>query len=506
MVLAWGRRAATAALVIPDEQSWTVWGADPAEDALRPVLDAGGAEAVLVPERIPDALAEPLEELLSAVPATARKEVRTAPTFGGVRRDGRHGHRRDPEHGSAHAHKSAHGHKGAHGAHEHHEAQDDHEACGAHDGADTDAGHEADGHADQGHGSHEGHEGHEGHEDMMAITGEPSADGLVMETIAFSLGPLVSPLPGGVVADVTLDGDVVAECGVRATLRQPRPPVGAAPLPPDALSPVAWLVATAGASEVDSGVAVRNGAWLRLSAVELERAVSHLAWLRALARLLGWPTLVEEASAVLEPLNASRLHLPVELATPDLPDTTAHDMAALVDVAAARVAHLRELCHGRRLARRTARLGVVTHPTAVALALGGPVARASGVDADARSHDPLYRELGFVPAVCEDGDALARTLLRLDEAEASIALVRHALERARQYAVPPAPPAAPTGVTLEGPRGPLHAQRMRHEWRLTAPGQQAALTAAADAVVGLEWAAALVVLSSFDLSPWKVGP
>jgi hypothetical protein len=501
VVLASGRPAATAALVIPDEQSWTVWGEDPAEDALRPVLDVGSAEAVLMPERIPDALAEPLTGLLSAVPVTARKEVRTAPAFGGVRRDGRHGHRRDPEHGSAQAHESGHGHAGAHGAHERHEAPGDHEACGAHDGAETHAEHEADGHAD------EGHEGHEGHGDMMAITGEPSADGLVMEPIKFSLGPLVSPLPGGVVADVTLDGDVVAECRVRATLRQPRPPAGAAPRPPDALSPVAWVAATTGASEVDSGVAVRTGAWLRVCAVELERAVSHLAWLRALARLLGWPTLVEAASAVLEPLNASRLHLPVELATPDLPDTTADDMATLVDVAAGRVARLRELYHGRRLARRTERLGVVTHATAVALALGGPVARASGVDADARSHDPLYRELGFVPAVCEGGDALARTLLRLDEVEASVALVRHALERARQHAaVPPATAASQVGVTLEGPRGPVHAQRMPQEWRLTAPGEQAALTVAGDAVVGLEWAAALVVLSSFDLSPWKVGP
>lgn len=500
MVLASGRPAATAALVIPDEQSWTVWGEDPAEDALRPVLDAGDAEVVLMPERIPDALAEPLNGLLSAVPATARKEVRTAPAIGGVRMDGRHGRRREPEHGPAQAHESAHGHEGANGASEHHEAQDDDEAGGAHDGSDTHAGHEADGHADEGHGSHEGHG------DMMAITGEPSADGLVMEPIAFSLGPLVSPLPGGVVADVTLDGDVVAECRVRATLRQPHPPVGAAPLPPDALSPVAWVAATTSASEVDSGVAVRTGAWLRLCAVELERAVSHLAWLRALARLLGWPTLVEAASAVLEPLNASRLHLPVELATPDLPDTTADDMATLVDVAAGRVARLRDLCRSRRLARRTAGLGVVTHATAAALALGGPVARASGVDTDARSHDPRYRELGFVVAVREEGDALARTLLRLDEAEASLALVPRALERARQHAVPPAPAASPTGVTLEAPRGAVRAQRLPQEWRLTAPGEQAALTVAGDAVVGLEWAAALVVLSSFDLSPWKVGP
>jgi hypothetical protein len=41
-------------------------------------------------------------------------------------------------------------------------------------------------------------------------------------------------------------------------------------------------------------------------------------------------------------------------------------------------------------------------------------------------------------------------------------------------------------------------------WRLDAPGADAGLQAAGAAMVGAEWAAALVTLVSFDLSPWQV--
>jgi len=112
---------------------------------------------------------------------------------------------------------------------------------------------------------------------MMAIVGEPSADGLVMEPIELRFGPLATPLPGGLVADVTLDGDVVAESAVRALLGRGD---GGPASGTDWLSPVACVAALAAAAEAAEGRPVSpEHRWQRVAAVELERALSHLAWL-----------------------------------------------------------------------------------------------------------------------------------------------------------------------------------------------------------------------------------
>jgi Ni,Fe-hydrogenase III large subunit len=138
------------------------------------------------------------------------------------------------------------------------------------------------------------------------------------------------------------------------------------------------------------------------------------------------------------------------------------------------------------------------------IGLRGPAARASGLAEDARAEDPLYRELGFAPSVRQEGDARARMLLHVDELGAALALAATALSRAQAHEdAPIATPAAT--VTLEGPRGPLHVHPSQGQWQLSAPGEHAARIVAGDAAVGLEWAAALVALASFDLSPWRVG-
>jgi len=341
---------------------------------------------------------------------------------------------------------------------------------------------------------------------MMAITGDPSADGLVMEPIEFSLGPLSTPLPGGLVAHVTLDGDVVAHCRVHATLRQRHDKAAVLASPPDALAPATWAAVIARASQPDRGATSPNDAWVQLAAVELERAISHTAWLRALGRVLAWPTLVEATSTALRPLLASRDHIPAGPDQPDTSDTTADAATALLDAAAAHAARLRALSNAKRLRQRAAHRGVVSREAAISMQLTGPPARASGVTADVRTDDPLYRELGFAPSVRQDGDALARTLVRVEELAASISLARAALKRAGRHVDQPPPAATPAASTLEGPRGPLQGQRTPGRWHLSAPGQQAALRAAGEAVVGLEWATALLVLVSFDLSPWVVGP
>ncbi|MGH2782283.1 MAG: hypothetical protein ACRDLA_12940, partial [Thermoleophilaceae bacterium] len=149
------RGAQTPALVVPDEQTWTMAGADPAALGLRPVFAPGGADRVLVPDCLPQALDEALRTCLAELRPGVEIERRPLPGL----------EAREP---------AAAGEDG-HGGH-------------APEGSHT-------GHTE--HGGHAGHAPEGDHGDMMAIVGEPSADGLVMEPIELRFGPLGTPLPGG---------------------------------------------------------------------------------------------------------------------------------------------------------------------------------------------------------------------------------------------------------------------------------------------------------------------
>ncbi|MDQ3678430.1 MAG: hypothetical protein M3401_16810, partial [Actinomycetota bacterium] len=233
---------AEPALIVPDELAWTVWGADPYADGLRPVSDAGSARRVLLPDRLPGPLADALVRLAADLPPDRRVEVRAAPALGGIRLERALTGPVDEDDGGEEA-----------GGHEHHD-----------------------------------------HGDMMAITGSPGSDGLVMEPIETTVGPLAGPLPGGLTVEVRLAGDVVGECRVDASLHaQETSP----DRPPDALAPAAWRAAINAASGEPP-----ECPWDAVAAVELERAVSHVAWLRTLARLLGWATLVDGCTAALAAL------------------------------------------------------------------------------------------------------------------------------------------------------------------------------------------------------------
>lgn len=455
MVLKSLRPDTAPSFIAPDEQTWTLAGDDPAARGLRPVFAPGDVRIALIAERMPEPLVEGVADWLARVPTTTRVESHELAGLPGV-----------------HAMESQHGEHERH----HHEA---------HDHEDHDHDHEEHGHADHDHGGHD-------HHDMMAIVGDPSADGLVMEPIEFRFGPVGTPLPAGLVVDVTLDGDVVADARIDATLSRA---TEAAPVPsaPDLLAPVAWRTlldgVTGDLSEADR--------WIGIAAVELERAVSHLAWLRSFGRLLGWAPLIERCTAALAATADLRRSLSAPLGR-SLPaaDELGPGTRAVLNVA--------ELVHGSRWLRlRTADRAVVTADDIRDRGLHGPTARASGVDDDARREHPLYRRLDFAAVVRPEGDALARTRVRADETVQSLRIAEGALRAAAAWK--PADAEGDADATVEGPRGPLQAVRPDGVWKLTAPGEREAREVAARTMIGLEWASALVAAASFDLSPWRVG-
>jgi len=105
--------------------------------------------------------------------------------------------------------------------------------------------------------------------------------------------------------------------------------------------------------------------------------------------------------------------------------------------------------------------GRLTGKTAREMQVVGMVARASGIDADARRDAPFapYDTLDVRAPVYETGDVWARTMVRLDEARESARLLGLMLN-----ALPPGDTRAPVGalragehatIVVEGWRGPL---------------------------------------------------
>ncbi len=426
------------AFVVPDPQAWASWGWDLERRGIQPVVSPEQAALMLVPSAMPPALADAVADVASRIPPGAMPMVLPGPN---------------------HLDLIAAAPDGGHGGHEGHN-HGDHEGHGDHD-----------------HDGHKGHGDHEGNGDMMAIVGDPSSDGLIMEDVELTLGPLGAALPGGLVARFTLDGDVVTGVVLDATLR-------AVGVPADPLTPLAWRAVLAAADG-------RTGPG-DLVAVEVERALSHVAWLRSMGSVLGLGTL-DRASAM-----AVRFLIPARnAATP-----AGERLPQLIEEAVAATRRVEELCAGDRgLRARLGGLAVVEEGALERRRVGGPAARAAGLVRDARQRDARYDGVDFAPVLESGSDALARTRVHAREASAALGL---ALELLRQGGGAPGSGRLP--AVVEGPRGPLHAIAARGGTpAVAAPGQAALLELAAASVVGLELSSALAGLVSFDLSPWRVG-
>jgi NADH-quinone oxidoreductase subunit D len=94
---------------------------------------------------------------------------------------------------------------------------------------------------------------------------------------------------------------------------------------------------------------------------------------------------------------------------------------------------------------RTQGIGVITKEDAIAWSLSGPMARASGVLRDLRKDEPYLcyadnwdgqgaRAVEFKVPVCEEGDAYARYLVRVEEIKQSVAIIEQLIDN-----IPPGP-------------------------------------------------------------------
>lgn len=422
-----------------------------------------------------------------------------------------------------------HGHEEhVHGEHAHHEDMHD-------EGAGEDDGHDEHGHAHHGakgenddpshgeaeygnehedRGEHGGHGGHEsmdhgehgsmdhgdmGFMSMVEMTqGTPrSSDGLQMEWVEAPFGPLFPGLPGGLSLTFTLDGDTVAEADADSavdTLTQEalNSPVGAfverlAGLDP--LSPVSYRLLALRAVESAVGAGVNDDVALsRLGALERERAASHLNWLAGFGYLIGYPWLVD---------RAEDLHLDLLRADKEGVSGIREEVRKLV----------RRVERTPLLRRKLAGVGKIPDLAGAA----GPVARAGGKRADARTEDETYRSLGFEPVVMEGDDALARLRIRLAETEQSLGLAEKAGEVSEAPITDAVPEVGASGsgtAVVETPRGTATLAVTLENDEVTAVELDTPSTRHMELVKpvteGRELADALVGIASLDLSPWEI--
>lgn len=241
----------------------------------------------------------------------------------------------------------------------------------------------------------------------LAGRGDDLRDGLSLDVVPLWVGPFFPPFPAGFTLKVTFAGDVVHAVEVRDYPSHRADGLGAS-LPDAADAPFAAL-----ASEP---VAVAQ--------LELARAHHHLRW------LAGWLHLYGLDALGLRVASTAR-----SLAPDQVPDL---------------VALARRLERPWVLSRATAGVGVISQVAAVKW--GGPVARASGFAADARTELTAYRALDFAPVVHTAGDARDRWRQRLAEAIQSLELAGRAggalLEPGTPIEAPTPPPPAELGALL----------------------------------------------------------
>ena len=207
------------------------------------------------------------------------------------------------------------------------------------------------------------------------------------------------------------------------------------------------------AVEALAGVAVPDRArYLRVILLELERLYNHVGDFGMIANDTGFAAAHSHCFRIRERLLRLNKRLTGQRllrgtlapggVRGDVP--AGLDLIAEVEGALADFEEIVEISLGNTLvADRLEGTGRLTTRTARDHGALGFVARASGLDADARRDHPFaaYAELSFRVPVFESGDVKARTLVRVEEARESATLIRQAME-----GLPAGPLHAPVGA------------------------------------------------------------
>jgi NADH-quinone oxidoreductase subunit D len=180
----------------------------------------------------------------------------------------------------------------------------------------------------------------------------------------------------------------------------------------------------------------RRAEYIRVLAGELLRVASHSLFLGFMALDLGGITPIlysfierDEIVEMLSSLTGARMlfnYFRIGGVNGDLNHDFMSRLGDWMSRAASQVeANTTLLNENEIFVRRSRGLGTVDRDTALALCFTGPNVRASGVPFDVRRAHPysVYPELEFDVPTRQEGDSLARYLLRIDEIKQSLRII-----------------------------------------------------------------------------------
>lgn len=211
---------------------------------------------------------------------------------------------------------------------------------------------------------------------------------------------------------------------------------------------------------------------IRVLVAELERVHSHLLWLGVEAHEGGFDTLFmyswrdrETVMDLLETLTGNRVNYSANIlggVKCDVDDAIASKILKGVDFLEERTHHyLKVVTTDETYLARTRGIGTMTKEQAVAFGAIGPTGRASGLVRDVRHDAPYaaYEDFPIKPVVEQEGDLLARTVVRIKELFESYRVIREILDKLPEGEIatrmPRRVPEGETVSRVEAPRGEL---------------------------------------------------
>jgi NADH-quinone oxidoreductase subunit D len=218
----------------------------------------------------------------------------------------------------------------------------------------------------------------------------------------------------------------------------------------------------------------RRAEYIRVLTTELNRISSHYLWFGAFLLDLGAFTPFlhafndrEMILDLLEEVTGSRLtycYFRFGGVSSDVDDSFLQGVQDFVDHMRSHLKTYHELVTGNVIFQmRTKNVGVILPFDTWGYGLTGPVLRGSGEKYDVRTSEPysIYPELDFEIPVEEDGDCLARYMVRMREVEESLSIIQQTLDKMPdgpvRSKVPKIikPPAGEACMAVETPRGEL---------------------------------------------------
>ena len=254
---------------------------------------------------------------------------------------------------------------------------------------------------------------------------------------------------------------------------------------------------------------------IRVLLSELSRIASHCVWLGTGGIDLGALTgffycfdLRERILDLFEMSGGARMHpnyIRVGGVGQDLPQGFLAKLDGLIEMYEPRMRDVRRLLQKNPILQdRMIDVGIISPEDAVAWSLTGPVLRATGIAYDVRKAMPYsgYDRYEFDLPVRTEGDAYARFLVRLDEMDEAMRIIRQVrkeLDEPGPWQIPDTKFAPPPKETIA-----LSMEALIHHFKLVSESFRVPPGDVYQAVEGPRGELGYYVVSNGDNRPWRV--